>query len=414
MLRMSKNPKIYLTAREAATELNVSRPTLYAYVSRGMIRSEPSENGRNRLYRAEDVRALRSRKTPSQGEETVARQSLNFGTPVMDSAITLIAENRLYYRGRDAVELAKSNRFEQVATMLWLQDETDPFVEPALDIAAPTGLPPLPCAVSLLSIAGERDLKGMNLSNRGVAETGARIARLLTSGFTGLPASDMPIHESLARAWGIDDAGADLIRMALILTADHELNASAFTVRCVASTRATPYSAICAGLSALQGPRHGGQTEQAIAFLHEIAAGPNASDAVMARLKRGEKLPGFGHPLYDEVDPRASAILAAMERNFGSIPALELARDIMTAATEAVGLGPNIDFALATLGHALGLPHGAPFATFAIGRSAGWVAHAQEQYRSQELIRPRARYVGDEPLTGGKPATFTSKADTYP
>ena len=392
--------RVYLTAREAAAELNVSRATLYAYVSRGMVRSEPSENGRSRLYRAEDVRALRARKTPQQGQENVARQSLNFGEPVLDSAITLIADGRVYYRGRDAVELARSARFEQVASLLWQRDDEDPFTQPMLEIEPPEGLAPLPRAISMLSIAGERDLKGLNLSDRGIGETGARIVRLLAAGFSGQPVSDRPIHEQLAQAWQLDDAGADIIRTALVLTADHELNTSAFTVRCVASTRATPDAAIGAGLCALQGPRHGGQTAQVIAFLTEIATAPSPKEAVMARLKRGEQLPGFGHPLYPDADPRATAILSTIERNCGWIPALDLAHQITNAAKEAIGLAPNVDFALATLVRALSFPETSPFAIFAIGRSAGWLAHAQEQYRLPELIRPRARYVGDEPQTG--------------
>ena len=179
---------------------------------------------------------------------------------------------------------------------------------------------PLPRAISLLSIAGEQDLKGLKLTERGVAETGARIIRLLTASFCEMPVTTAPVHERFAEAWGLNEAGADLIWTALILAADHELNASAFTVRCVASTRATPYGAINAGLCALQGPRHGGQTAQAIALIDEISAAPSASDAVMARLKRGERLPGFGMPLYPDLDPRAAAILSRMEENFGWIP----------------------------------------------------------------------------------------------
>ena len=398
------NAQIYLTAREAATELNVSRATLYAYVSRGLIRSEPSENGRNRLYRAEDVRALRSRKTPRQGQDMVARQSLNFGEPVLDSAITLIADGRVYYRGRDAIELARSARFEQVATLLWQQDDADPFSQEILSITPPAGLPPLPRALSLLSIAGDRDLKGLNLSDNGIAQTGARIVRLLAAGFAGREITADPIHQQLAAAWGLDDAGADVVRAAMILCADHELNTSAFTVRCVASTRATPYAAISAGLCALQGPRHGGLTAQVIAFLDEIAATDGAAEAVMSRLKRGEKLPGFGHPLYPDGDPRATAILEILEQRFGRLSVLDLADEIMSAAQDAIGLAPNIDFALGTLVRALELPRHRPFTIFAIGRSAGWMAHAQEQYRLPELIRPRARYVGDEPQAA-HPAT---------
>lgn len=125
----------------------------------------------------------------------------------------------------------------------------------------------------------------------------------------------------------------------------------------------------------------------------------------MSRLKRGETLPGFGHPLYPASDPRATAILEILEKRFGRQPALDLAEEIMAAAWDAIGLAPNIDFALGTLGRALALPRHSPFAIFAIGRSAGWIAHAQEQYRLPELIRPRARYVGDEPLTAYPPAT---------
>ena len=236
----------------------------------------------------------------------------------------------------------------------------------------------MPQAISMLSIAGERDLKGLNLSDRGIAETGARIVRLLTAGFSGHPVSDRPIHEQFAQAWRLNDAGADIIRTALILTADHELNTSAFTVRCVASTRATPYAAIGAGLCALQGPRHGGLSAQVIAFLSEIAAAASPKEAVMARLKRGQQLPGFGHPLYSESDPRATAILSTIERNCGWIPALDLAHQILEAAKEAIGLAPNVDFALATVVRALSFPETSPFAIFTIGRSAGWLAYAQE------------------------------------
>lgn len=120
----------------------------------------------------------------------------------------------------------------------------------------------------------------------------------------------------------------------------------------------------------------------------------------MARLKRGERLPGFGMPFYPDFDPRAAAILFRVEENFGWIPTFDLADDIIQAARDAVGLGPNIDFALATMCRALSLLEAGPFAVSATGRSAGWLAHAQEQYASPELIRPRTRYVGDEPQSG--------------
>ena len=161
------------------------------------------------------MRALRARKTPRKAHDNIARESLSFGAPVMDSAVTLIADGKFYYRGRDVGELARSARFEQVATLLWKQDGADPFAQPPLEIPLPTGVAPLPRAISLLSIAGEQDLKGLKLTERGVAETGARIIRLLTASFCKMPVTKAPIHERFAEAWGLNEAGADLIRTAL-------------------------------------------------------------------------------------------------------------------------------------------------------------------------------------------------------
>ncbi len=389
--------KIYLTAREAAAELNVSRATLYAYVSRGMLRSEPSENARGRLYRADDVRGLRERKTPSGGREQIARSALSFGAPVLDSAITLIADGRFYYRGRDAIELARFARFEQVATLLWQQADSDPFAAPPPPLVPPADLAPLPRALAALAMAGQADLKSFDLSAAGVARTGADIVRLLTAAFADRPTSARPVHEQLAEVWEVGRCEADLLRAALVLVADHELNVSAFTVRCVASTMATPHGCIAAGLNALQGPRHGGQTARVLAFLDEVAAAGTPETAVMARLRRGDSLPGFGHPLYPDGDPRATALLAALGEMLPGDPELALAETIGATARDALGAAPNIDFALATLARALRLPDEAPFALFAIGRAAGWLAHVQEQYAARELIRPRARYVGPEP-----------------
>src|SRR5919112_1379063 len=107
----------YLSGREAAAELGVKLPTLYAYVSRGLIRSEPA--GRNRRYRAEDVRKLKERKEQRRDPSRLTENALHWGTPVLESAITLIADGRLYYRGRDAVALSESHPLEQVAEFIW-------------------------------------------------------------------------------------------------------------------------------------------------------------------------------------------------------------------------------------------------------------------------------------------------------
>jgi citrate synthase len=152
-----------------------------------------------------------------------------------------------------------------------------------------------------------------------------------------------------------------------------------------------------AGISALQGPRHGGQSARVAALFDEVAAADSPLAAVAARLRRGERLPGFGHPLYAQGDPRYRMLHRLLTATLANSPELTMAEELVAAATANTGLFPNIDFALVTLQHCLGLPDEASMGIFAIGRCAGWIAHAQEQYARPELIRPRARYIGEQP-----------------
>ena len=401
----------YLTAREAAAELNVSRATLYAYVSRGMIRSEPVEGSRHRLYRADDVRAILARKTAEfghkSGSETIVATALTHDTPILDSAITLIADGDLYYRGRDATELTRSSSLESVARLLWQCDD-DPFASAAPDIGAfSSPLTGIARCQALLPLAAAQDLRAYTLETGNVARTGADLLRLLCAGFTSKKPSIEPIHAQLSAHWaGPGQPGgnaAKLIRAALVLCADHELNASTFTVRCVASTRATPYGAVMAGLSTLQGPRHGGQTARVAALFDEAANAESPLAAVAARLRRGERLPGFGHTLYPDGDPRCKLLRRLLSATLGSNKALTMAEELAAAASANTGLMPNVDFSLVMLQRSLDLPTIAPMGIFAIGRCAGWIAHAQEQYVRPELIRPRARYIGEQPQLAQTP-----------
>lgn len=387
----------YLNAHEAAAELNVSRATLYAYVSRGLIRSEAAENSRSRLYRADDVRNLRGRKSPKTDGNGDPSRNL----PFLDSAITLIDDHRLYYRGRDALHLASVASLEAVAGLLWQCDDRDPFDQnypplPALpDIASPYAR-----MQAMLSAAAPEDLKALNLRRWGVACTGARVLRLLAAAITSKTPKPQAIHDQLARAWGKSPAAADVIRAALVLCADHELNVSAFTVRCVASARSTPYAAVQAGLAALQGPRHGGETARVGALFDEASHGGEA--AVTARLQRGERLPGIGQFLYPNGDPRYTALMRALDRQKVENAARDTARALAAAAETLTDMTPSIDFGLVAIQRALELPPIAPLAIFAIGRCVGWIAHAQEQYENPDLIRPRARYVGENPQPAHK------------
>jgi citrate synthase len=388
----------YLTAREAAAALGVRPQTLYAYVSRGLVRSEAA-GGRERRYHAEDVDQLRRKRDGDPG--LAAEAALSFGAPVLESAITLILDGRLYYRGQDACLLARQASIRSVAALLWQADgaaifapENLPPRGPAFAAvrAAVAGLAPIERCLALLPVAAAADARALDLTPPAVAHTGARILRLLAAAVAGTEPSPRPVDAVLAEAWGLGAGARPLLRAALILCADHELNVSAFAARCVASALASPYNAVIAGIAALQGARHGGASERADAFLGEALAAAEPEALVAAYLRRGERLPSFGHHLYRGDDPRARLLLDLLEER--RAPLTAAARRIAAAVMALIGRAPNVDFALALLRRSLGLPEGAALALFVVGRSLGWIAQAQEQYAADRLIRPRARYVG--------------------
>jgi citrate synthase len=390
---------LYMTARDAATELAVSPATLYAYVSRGLIRSEPGETPRSRRYRAEDVRGLKNRRAPLVEGQGLKSPDL----PVMDSAVSTITEEGPIYRGVRAVTLAETATFEQCATLLWDSKSSDPFVRTNLPVlsdamrailVATRQAPPIDRAIAVLSQATEADPRAYAAVAEGRAATGARILRLGVAAMIGAEPSAEPLHRQIARAWAPDHPQAeDFLRRALVLLADHELNPSTFTVRCAASTGISLYDAIIAGLVALKGPRHGGVGPLAAKLLDILMAGDIAA-IVRERVALGERFPGFGHAVYRDGDPRAIALLDVLA-GIGVDP--RLVEEIPARIREATGAFVNIDYALAVMRRALGLPPGCETTIFAMSRLAGWVAHASEQLESKKLIRPRSRYVGPSP-----------------
>lgn len=255
------------------------------------------------------------------------------------------------------------------------------------------------CQIRLALLSAE-DLAALDLTRSGVIRTGrAILAELVACVGDGAAApaaaeapADAPIHRQLAELWRLDDPGADLVRRMLVLLADHELNASTFTARVVASAGATPYAVVAAALGALSGRRHGGASVRAEALLREIGDAEDPMAVMAARLTRGESLPGMGQPLYPGGDPRALAIVEAVGAALPKAGARIAA--IAVAAMQLTGEYPNVDFALGATTAALGLPVGAALDLFVVGRSVGWIAHAIEQYDSGVLIRPRAVYTG--------------------
>ncbi len=396
----------YMTAQEVAETLGISVATVYAYVSRGLIRSESTDGSkRTRRYDREDVRRLKARQEQRHNPDKVVEGALSWGTPLLDSALTLIENGRLYYRGHDALELAQHNTFEQVATLLWTGDlnrqiMTEPGFYPErcrLVGEQLDSFQPFERFQALLPVAALEDVAAYDLRPDSVMRAGAHILTFLTAVATNQIDMSPGIAQTLQLAWVPDnDEATDLINMALVLCADHEFNVSAFTARCIASAGSTPYAAVSGGLAALQGSKHGGSTERVAAFLHECGSIDKVQATIINRIKRGDALPGFQHRLYPDGDPRCRQLLNALTIAYPDSMAFGDA--IITHANQLLGVRPNIDFALVMMADILRLPPGAPLALFALGRTAGWMGHALEQYATDQLIRPRARYTGVIPI----------------
>lgn len=416
--RFDNPPSVWLGAREAAQLLGVKLQTLYAYASRGLVRSIRGERGRPRRYLRDDLLRLKARHDARAGHGAVAASALRWGEPVLDSALTMIGPSGPCYRGHAAVDLARADvSFEAVAELLWLDAPLDAtrrwdavsFGASPAQLLSMVGRasPPAAAVGALLATLASRDPVPLSCG----AATTAAVARTLIpriAAALGLSGGPTHVRESLqargvgaivAKALGAPRSdGARAINRALVVVADHELNVSSFAARVTASAGADLCRCLLAATAALSGPLHGGMTAQVEALVAEAGTSARAAATVRARMARGESVPGFGHPLYPHGDPRMQTLLD-LAREIGRRDARLRTLEGLVDAASGLGLGAaTLDVGLVALGYALRLPPGAPVAIFAVGRSAGWTAHAIEQHAAGFLLRPRAHYVGRAPV----------------
>jgi citrate synthase len=356
------------------------------------------------IYSATDVETLRKRKEARRNPEVAAKQNLAWGMPVLESSITLIRDGRLYYRGRDVVTLAAHATFEQVAQLLWHGDERAASIRfPGIgraNLPERRSMTAIARMQSMLPLIAARDRNALDTSRAAVTNAGRRIVGALTMATAPRCGQQGAVAMRLARAWRREDPHVErALNLVLTVCADHELNASTFAVRIVASAGASPYDAVAAGLAALRGFRHGGDTERVEDMLDEVLPRPASFARLLAKhAQEGTATPGFGHPLYPDGDPRAAAMLDLIALHWPDTGAAGVAAAILAQREEQPVGYPNLDFGLVLLRRAIGLPRGAALALFALGRSAGWIAHALEQYETAQLIRPRALYAGRRPI----------------
>jgi citrate synthase len=405
-----------LTASQAAQRLGVKPATLYAYVSRGVLRRTPAADGRRSLFDAAEVEALARRGRPRR-----ASRPFVFEVEIQ-TTLTEIGHHVVRYRGHDAALLATSATVEQVATLLWTG--TLPTAAEAHRLGwlpAPLTVPAAERAVDRIRVAvamaaavdGARD----DLGPRAVEACGrtlvsTAVAAVQTRDGVRVPTLTVDGHQvrdSIAgRMWAALAPGrarselVALVNASLVLLIDHELAASTLAARIAACTRADPYAVVSAGLGPLSGPLHGGASRQARRMFDDAVGPDGASGAVAQAIVRHGRCPGFGHPLYPDGDPRAATLLRLLRQACGGARAMDRVEAVLAAAQRRVQVAPNIDAALAAIGHVTAMPVDSGEALFAVARSIGWIAHAMEEYLEPPLrFRPRARFVGQPCHTGG-------------
>lgn len=399
----------WISAHDAATLLGVKKETLYAYASRGLVRSAVLPGAaRARVYQRDDLERLRARSRARAGHGPVAAGALRFGEPVLETSVGSIDGRGPVYRGVAAIELARSRApFEEVCALLW----GSPFV--ALE---ERGLGAHPASIRALLRRGAEPFEAMLVTAAALAASeprgegievvrrraGGLIRRLVASCAasrgTGAVAAALAAEgtaRSLLVALGARTTApfVGAVNEALVLSADHELNVSTFAARVASSSGANLAASIVAALAALSGPLHGAATARVEALVAEIDKPERAAEVVRARLDRGESVPGFGHPLYPDGDPRGARLLAAAEATSRRARGVRVLVSVSNAMQLVAHERPTIDVGLVALAAALSLPRGAPLTIFAAGRTAGWIAHALEQREVGHLLRPRARYV---------------------
>ena len=346
---------------------------------------------------------------------------------------------QLIYRGYDIEDLAREASYEEVLHLLWYgelpteqqlaefsdsmaadRDVSGGVLDTLADLAEAdeTPMAALQTGVSLLSAAEpepDKDIEDADATRREGRRIVAKIPTLLAA-YDRLRRGEEPIEPRedfsyagnfLYMLTGEEPGGVaeETFDMALILHADHGLNASTFTAMVIASTQADLYSAVTGGIGALSGPLHGGANQDVMEVLQEVdGSSKDPLQWVKDRIDAGGRVPGWGHRVYNVKDPRAKILqskLADLSEETGESKWLDYTSTIEEYLTEemalpAKGIAPNVDYYSGSVYHNLGIPIDMYTPIFAMSRSGGWVAHVLEYWQDNRLIRPRGRYVGPD------------------
>ncbi len=377
------------------------------------------------------MKAITKERIYSKGEIHMAELQKGLeGVIAAETKISSIIDSQLTYAGYDIDDLAENALFEEVMFLLWnyrlpnekeLQELKDKlhhymtlnprmyshFEEYTTDEVHP--MTALRTSVSYLAHFDDNadDNDEAALYERGI-RIQSKIASLVTS-FARVREGKKPVKPDTSLSYAANflymlrgekptDVEVEGFNKALILHADHELNASAFTARCAVSSMSDMYSGITAAVGSLKGPLHGGANERVMRMLTEIGSVDNVEAYLKKAFDNKEKIMGFGHRVYKNGDPRAKYLKEMSQKitdETGQSELFEISVKIADIVKEEKGLLPNVDFYSATVYHSMGIDHDLFTPIFAVSRTSGWVAHILEQLRDNRIMRPRATYIGE-------------------
>ncbi|WP_321911908.1 citrate synthase family protein [Burkholderia cepacia] len=408
-----------LMSRDEVLEiLNIKQGTLYAYVSRGIIKTAPHPDGRKSLYFRADVERVRSRKRGRPPQSAAAESTMHWGTPVVTSAITQITAGGPVYRNRSAVEMARSGvSFETVAQLLFTGTWQDNFgawagIDTPSDVnrllqSYPDGVRSndIGNLLGMVTMALGMHERGTSEISDGVSVTAARLliqtmagchGFLQTKGHFTLRHPMEALAHLILRASRVEASPEALhaLNGAMIVLADNELAPATFAARIAASTNADLFNCVAAAIGSHVGFSTGTATQKVETALLQTTTERDLGQRISLVREYGASLFGFNHPMYPEGDPRADVILELI----AGLPNLDAGThntlEFLTKVREDLKAYPGVAIAMVTLSRALGLPDGSSTAIWILSRTAGWVAHILEQRTQGFLLRPRAKFVG--------------------
>ncbi len=379
----------WIARAEVLSLLGVKTQTLYAYVSRGRITARPDPaDPRRSLYAVADVARLKG-----AGGGEPAGVLVPFASPaakgeaLIQSTLSLVHDGRLYYRGRDVADWAQGATLEDTARLLWDAGTANPFAGLGVRVDAVAGAAPRARLFAALARRAEEDAMAAPRSPATLKAEAASLLNEVVDAVAG-PGPRLFLHQRLARGWKMLERDSLHLRRALVLAADHEMDAAVLATRAAASGGASTAGAAFAGLVTMAGSPSARTLAQAIAYVAEARRDPVG--VAHRRMAAEGAIPGFGDDSFPHGDPRVGALLALAD-----LPP-DLAA-VLREGEAASGGRAGFEVALAVMARRLDLPRDGAADVMLIGRLVGLMAHALDQVIDGSPIRARLRYVGPTP-----------------